>query len=100
MPHLNMPAGTYSEVSARWRERQSRNSGLEREMMNCKSSREVGKNRSAIIINGEEEASCRREGNARYVLSMGEPQSVGYVTERNQSSLLTCARPRTKNILD
>ena len=48
--------------------------------MNCETSRIVGEDRPAIIINGEEEVACGREGNAADVLTVRERQSVGLVT--------------------
>ena len=44
------------------------------------SSRDIGKDRVAVFVNGEEEISSRRQADSRYVFAMGEWERIGFVS--------------------
>lgn len=46
------------------------------------SSRDIGKDRVAVFVNGEEEIASRRKADSRYVFAMGEWERIGFVSTK------------------
>jgi hypothetical protein len=76
VPYFNVPAHSDSEVTTGRRERESRDGGLEGEVVEGNPSRDVGQYFLAVFVNGEEEVTPRGEAESRDILPVRKREGM------------------------
>jgi hypothetical protein len=76
LPYLDEAALADGKVASFWRECESRDRTFEREMVQSYPPLQVGKDRSSIVVDGEQKVSLRGEGYPRDVLPVGVAEGV------------------------
>lgn len=79
MPNLSLATQSYNEVLARGRKCERCDRRSEGEVVDGDPTLDIGKNRMAIFVNGEEEVALGCEADAGNVFAVGKGQSMGFV---------------------